>query len=52
MPNTGMVVLEGGPERGWTLVSWPTEPLGGAHLRDPGAHDVTGESAEEVAETG
>jgi broad specificity phosphatase PhoE len=52
MPNTGMVVLEGEPDRGWTLISWPTEPLGGPSLRDPGAHDVTGESAEEVAETG
>jgi broad specificity phosphatase PhoE len=50
MPNTGMVVLEGGPDEGWTLTSWPTEPLGGAALQDPGAHDVTGESTEEAAE--
>jgi broad specificity phosphatase PhoE len=50
MPNTGMVVLEGGPDEGWTLRSWPTEPLGGAALQDPGAHDVTGESTEEAAE--
>jgi broad specificity phosphatase PhoE len=50
MPNTGMVVLEGGPDEGWNLVSWPSEPLGGAALRDPGAHDVTGESTEEAVE--
>ena len=49
MPNTGMVVLEGGPDGGWTLVSWPTEPLGGAVLQDLGAHDVTGESTDDEA---
>jgi probable phosphoglycerate mutase len=52
MPNTGMVVLEGAPDQGWTLLSWPTEPLGGAGLEDAAAHDVTGESAEEAVEHG
>jgi probable phosphoglycerate mutase len=45
--NTGMAVLEGDPSAGWSLVSWHTEPLGGAALEDGAAHDVTGEAAEE-----
>lgn len=46
--NTGAGVLEGDPDRGWRLVRWATEPLGGAHLVDRAAHDVTGDSADEV----
>lgn len=46
--NTGMGILEGHPETGLELVRWSSEPLGGLQLEDPQAHDVTGESAEEV----
>ncbi|KDA06238.1 histidine phosphatase [Microbacterium sp. CH12i] len=45
--NTGLFALEGDPERGWTLVNWHEEPLGGLDLEDPAAHDVTGETAAE-----
>lgn len=46
--NTGGVLLEGDPDAGWALVQWWSEPLGGAHLTDSGAHDVTGETADEA----
>ena len=46
--NTGAAVLDGDPSTGWTLNRWVAEPLGGSHLRDLLAHDVTGESAEEA----
>lgn len=46
--NTGMSLLEGHPTRGWELVSWASEPLGGLDLEDVSAHDVTGERAEEA----
>jgi broad specificity phosphatase PhoE len=41
--NTGAVVLEGSPDAGWTVTRWSREPLGGAHLIDESAHDVTGD---------
>ena len=41
--NTGAVVLEGSPYRGWVVTRWSRDPLGGAHLIDPVAHDVTGD---------
>jgi broad specificity phosphatase PhoE len=41
--NTGAVVLEGSPYRGWAVTRWSRDPLGGAHLADPVAHDVTGD---------
>ncbi|GAA4702228.1 histidine phosphatase family protein [Nocardioides conyzicola] len=41
--NTGAVVLEGSPYRGWVVTRWSRDPLGGAHLADPAAHDVTGD---------
>jgi probable phosphoglycerate mutase len=41
--NTGAVVLEGSPTSGWTVVSRTQHPLGGAHLADESAHDVTGD---------
>jgi broad specificity phosphatase PhoE len=46
--NTGMSVLEGSPGAGWELASWTSEPLGGLGLEDALAHDVTGESVEDV----
>lgn len=32
VPNTGAVVVQGNPERGWTLVSWDGIPVGPASL--------------------
>jgi probable phosphoglycerate mutase len=46
--NTGMGVLEGHPRAGWELTRWSSDPLGGQVLKDGGAHDVTGESADEA----
>jgi probable phosphoglycerate mutase len=41
--NTGAVVLQGGPQRGWTTVGWSGDPLGGKHLIDAAAADPTGD---------
>lgn len=49
--NTGMAMLEGHPDDGWDLVQWSSEPLGGAHLNDARAHDVTGDEVDEDADT-
>ena len=46
--NTGMAVLEGTPDSGWTLADWVSEPLGGTRLEDVSAHDITGESTDEA----
>ncbi|MEP9381960.1 histidine phosphatase family protein [Nocardioides sp. KR10-350] len=46
--NTGLAVLEGSPDDGWTLVRWQSEPLGGLDLEDLAAHDVTGEPGDEA----
>lgn len=43
LANTARVVLEGDPDAGWTMTSWTGDPVGGSHLRDDHAHDVTGE---------
>lgn len=48
LANTGMGVLEGDPDAGWHLAHWNSTPLGGAELLDVRAHDVTGESVEEL----
>jgi len=45
--NTGMALLEGHPDDGWRLAEWSSNPLGGAHLADDRAHDVTGEEVDE-----
>ncbi len=45
--NTGMVLLDGHPDTGWTLERWTGDPLGGAHLASVRAHDVTGEALDE-----
>lgn len=50
MPNTGMVVLVGDPERGWQVEQWPTAPVGGPSLEDRRAHDVTGDTPEEAVD--
>jgi broad specificity phosphatase PhoE len=41
--NTGAVVLEGSPYAGWAVTRWSRDPLGGAHLADDAARDVTGD---------
>ncbi|SEQ44707.1 histidine phosphatase family protein [Microlunatus flavus] len=46
--NTGMAVLEHRPGRGWDLERWSTDPVGGAHLLDTRARDVTGDSVDDV----
>jgi len=46
--NTGVIVLEGDPDSGWRVVRWTSEPLGGPDLVDGGAHDVTGDGADEA----
>ncbi|MDO9398553.1 MAG: histidine phosphatase family protein [Herbiconiux sp.] len=43
LENTGILVLEGSPEAGWTCLSWQGMPLGGPALDDPAAPDPTGE---------
>ena len=49
MHNTGLSMLEGDPERGWTLTRWHGDPLGGTALEDELAHDVTGDPDETPA---
>ncbi|WP_137291815.1 histidine phosphatase family protein [Nocardioides dongxiaopingii] len=48
LANTGMGVLDREAGSGWTLTRWVADPVGGQDLTDERAHDVTGESAEEV----
>lgn len=40
MPNTGMAVLEGDPDAGWSLCDYLQRPVGGAHLDGGHAHDA------------
>ena len=46
--NTGTIVLDGDPDSGWRVVRWTSEPLGGVHLVDGAAHDITGDGADEA----
>jgi probable phosphoglycerate mutase len=48
LDNTGLVVLEGTPADGWTLVEWRGSPLGGEVPEDDAAVDPTGESIDEA----
>jgi len=43
LQNTGMIVVESGPEAGWQLISWAGRPIGGPRLVDDSAEDPTGE---------
>ncbi len=45
--NTAAAFLEGSPAGGWELGSWTSDPLGGVHLLDPSAHDVTSDDNED-----
>ena len=42
LANTGIVALEGDPDRGWKLIHWDGSPVGGLALADPTAEDPTG----------
>lgn len=48
LENTGVVVIDGSPEAGWTALSWAGLPVGGAELDDPTAIDPTGDPVEDV----
>ena len=41
--NTALITLEGRPGRGWELVDWHGEPIGGRFLEDEAAPDPTGD---------
>jgi len=50
LDNTGVVILEGDPDKGWDVESWAGQPVGGMELHDPRADDVTGESVDDLAQ--
>lgn len=45
--NTGCIELEGDPDKGWRVLSWQCDPLGGHYLEDPTAPDPTGQETDE-----
>ncbi len=47
--NTGLVTLIGGPDEGWELTDWISDPVGGAHLLADIEHDVTADDDAEAA---
>ena len=46
--NTGIVILEGSFDEGWTLLEWESTPVGGASAEDEAAEDPTGETLDEA----
>ena len=46
--NTGVVILEGSFDDGWTLLEWESTPVGGASVIDEHADDPTGETLDEA----
>lgn len=48
LDNTGLVVLDGSPAEGWSLVEWRGAPLGGVVLEDDDAVDPAGETIDEA----
>jgi probable phosphoglycerate mutase len=46
--NTGIVILEGSFDEGWSLVEWAGTPVGGVGLADVAADDPTGETLDEA----
>lgn len=50
LDNTGIVIVEGSFEQGWTLTAWADQPVGGAELADVGAEDPTGETLDDALE--
>jgi broad specificity phosphatase PhoE len=48
LENTGVVVLDGSFQDGWSLTRWAGQPIGGAELADATAPDPTGETLSEA----
>jgi broad specificity phosphatase PhoE len=48
LDNTGVVVVEGSLDAGWTALSWGGMPVGGELLADVGADDPTGDPVDEA----
>jgi broad specificity phosphatase PhoE len=48
LDNTGVVVVEGSPDAGWTALSWGGIPVGGERLAAVGADDPTGDPIDEA----
>lgn len=48
LDNTGIVILDGSFELGWTLARWAGQPIGGAELTDATAGDPAGETLDDV----
>ncbi|MCU1424841.1 MAG: histidine phosphatase family protein [Microbacteriaceae bacterium] len=46
--NTGIVVVEGSFDDGWSLTEWQGTPIGGSELSDATAADPTGETLTEA----
>ena len=44
LDNTGVVVVEGDPDSGWSVDTWAGAPVGGARLEDASADDPTGDA--------
>lgn len=51
LPNTGLVVVEGHPDHGWSMTSWGECALGGPELSDP-AHTGPAGEPEIIADDG
>lgn len=41
--NTACITLDGSPEKGWQILEWHRDPIGGRWLEDESAPDPTGE---------
>ena len=46
--NTGVVILDGSFDDGWTLLEWESTPIGGVSVVDAAADDPTGETLDEA----
>ena len=48
LDNTGIVIVDGSFERGWSLTQWSDQPVGGPALVDATAEDPAGETLGEA----